>query len=885
MKKMKLFSIGKGVLTFGLFLTFVGCGGFKSESVQAPKKISDSFSTATVEATDSTDQTFDLVLKRRALDKEYLLQGEMIPQTVAAMGYSIRSRVVMFRQRGKKVFLIEAAKGNVVTTDLPQSIILAEIPIVSSNNEALVLDFNAGMSQLYVGRDLTAQDYKPKTTGFEEHSLRKSYIQEMYISKNEKFVIRQVAQTNSNGSMVPLEVRYYLSPYTPDENYKPLPSTLEYDRYAFFETSPMLTSVGTKEVNYIRWNPSKAVTYAISANTPKEYRDAIREGILYWNQAIGEEIITVVDAPEGVTAPNPDYNIVQWVPYDRAGYAYADIQADPRTGETLHAQVFLPSAFSFSSQRAARELVRRLRSSKSNEIHNLFPMKILGFEREDVCHYDPTAQLIDSLEVLIASDASDEVLLKASQDYLRMITAHEVGHTIGLRHNFAGSLAANYSVDRRPQLFADYLTHKSASKETVMSSSVMEYTPAIESLLMGDQMKQGMAFNYDVKAMKTLYREAKYKNEEWPLFCTDSGASVYYDCERFDAGASPVQYYNWTASYDLDKLANKLIEAYIASKISFPGVPSKPISAVNPMNPTVFADSNLKWRTNLFRQLTKKSSILRVQRQLDVAADFNRDITMNAENLYLALEIQSYGGFDRMFFPLSPEFADNTMAKMEVLLNDVYVNGTFMEGRSFEFTPEEIVTIKKNSRIFLDRFVKEYNKQELKVLAGKNVEPKDVVKFSANPIATNLATYLATRADTVLFEVTETGILGEIEVPNPELAKKVEPKKDEAKDAAKPDEKKVDLPKTVKKIVYLPKPFYSFEERMLAVVLLDPARSEDVMWGAQERAVLKDKFNKMIENTFGTGVAIDKLKLEKMPRDIAQWVTEALKIQGALNKL
>ena len=40
-------------------------------------------------------------------------------------------------------------------------------------------------------------------------------------------------------------------------------------------------------------------------------------------------------APEGVTAPDARYNLVQWVPWDNAGFAYADILVDPQT-DALH---------------------------------------------------------------------------------------------------------------------------------------------------------------------------------------------------------------------------------------------------------------------------------------------------------------------------------------------------------------------------------------------------------------------------------------------------------------------------------------------------------------------------------------------------------------------
>lgn len=224
------------------------------------------------------------------------------------------------------------------------------------------------------------------------------------------------------------------------------------------------------------------------------------KGILYWNQVAGDEIIRAVDAPEGLTAPNPDYNIVQWVPYETAGYAYADMQADPRTGEILHAQVFMTSAFTFSGQTAARNLIRRLRSTEGKGTKPASPFQLHGFEQEDICDFDPSANLAEALDALVKANIDDAKILKASQDYVRMVVAHEIGHTIGLRHNFAGNLVANYSMADRMPILAQYLKDGAAPKNVIPSSSVMDYLPAIEDFIMGDQMLRGAAYSYDQKS-------------------------------------------------------------------------------------------------------------------------------------------------------------------------------------------------------------------------------------------------------------------------------------------------------------------------------------------------------------------------------------------------
>ena len=56
--------------------------------------------------------------------------------------------------------------------------------------------------------------------------------------------------------------------------------------------------------------------------------------------------------------------MIQWLNWDQAGYAYADAQMDPRTGQVLHAQIFLPSSFAFGGIEEARKFWKVKKETK-----------------------------------------------------------------------------------------------------------------------------------------------------------------------------------------------------------------------------------------------------------------------------------------------------------------------------------------------------------------------------------------------------------------------------------------------------------------------------------------------------------------------------------------
>jgi hypothetical protein len=341
----RFFSLSIKVIFPLLFLFVINCAK-QPETREAPPRIEDSFQVKKTPQEELKLNDHTLILSTSSLEKEFLLQSSMIIQVPAPTSSGLRSRIVYFKKTQNKIFMMESPQGQIVTQDLPSDIILAQFPILTESKTEIEFDFSNGMSQLFTSGEWQGHDdlSDPRDGQFSAFQLNYSYIKEARILKNQLY-LSQIAQIGADMMgvtiNVPMEVRYYLSPYKINSNFLPKEAPKSFDKLGFFETMPFFDKEGNNKILTTKFDETQAITFAISANTPPEYQEAVRDGITYWNSVYGKDIIKVVHAPPGVTAPNMDYNVVQWVPWDQAGFAYADAQVDPRTGEILHAQVYM----------------------------------------------------------------------------------------------------------------------------------------------------------------------------------------------------------------------------------------------------------------------------------------------------------------------------------------------------------------------------------------------------------------------------------------------------------------------------------------------------------------------------------------------------------------
>jgi len=158
--------------------------------------------------------------------------------------------------------------------------------------------------------------------------------------------------------------------------------------------------------------PVKPIIYYLDPGIPEPYRQAFKDGAGWWTkqfEAAGFlNAFRVEDMPAEMDPLDARYNVIQWIHRTEADYSIGPEFVDPRTGEIIKAAV-------------------RMESHRSVTDYDIYAGAAPALGGEEAGELDPW------LAALAAADVTPEAFAMARR---RQHMAHEVGHTLGLAHNF-----------------------------------------------------------------------------------------------------------------------------------------------------------------------------------------------------------------------------------------------------------------------------------------------------------------------------------------------------------------------------------------------------------------------------------------------------------------
>jgi hypothetical protein len=164
--------------------------------------------------------------------------------------------------------------------------------------------------------------------------------------------------------------------------------------------------------------PVAPIVYYVDRGAPEPVRSALVEGARWWNQAFAaigyKDAFRVEVMPANADPMDVRFNVIQWVHRSTRGWSYGNSLVDPRTGEIIQGRVSLGSLRDRQDFLIAEGLLAPYEKGK------------------------PLSPKL--MEMVLAR--------------LRQLAAHEVGHTLGLQHNYAASPVNRSSVMDYPAPFA-----------------------------------------------------------------------------------------------------------------------------------------------------------------------------------------------------------------------------------------------------------------------------------------------------------------------------------------------------------------------------------------------------------------------------------------------
>jgi len=332
--------------------------------------------------------------------------------------------------------------------------------------------------------------------------------------------------------------------------------------------------------------PKEPILVWMDKNIPEKYRAAVQAGILEWNKAFEragfkDALVVQQQPPEAdwSTIDGTRHLAVRWFSMTGPGaVAVGPRQIDLRTGEILRGAAIIPENWVRLGRMALAEVFPAppATSSMSDELM-----------RGDLCTYaqDALEHAAFGFELLAERGAIDPNGADGDRfiaDDLKQVVMHEVGHALGLRHNFRGSTGMSFAQLRDPAFVRAHGISNSVMDYVAYNLPLENEKPSIYN-----QVTLG---EYDYWAIEYAYRELAPETESAELariaaqsernpnlaFATDEDVIPVLGgidplVNQFDLGDDPLAYYKrrftlarelWTRTQKRDLQADESLSIY-----------------------------------------------------------------------------------------------------------------------------------------------------------------------------------------------------------------------------------------------------------------------------------------------------------------------------------
>ena len=432
-----------------------------------------------------------LLLKKNQLDTEFIYFAHILNGVVQAgtwRGSYLDNGIIKFNKYFDQIRIERINTAYVFDKDNPLSnsnnanisnSLIDSIKIEKSSelDDKFLIDITALLLSENLSKIITAPYKESSKDDFKIGSISKNKSSINSIKNYPENTDFEISYVFSNASNKPLEnqdtrnnsisVRYSFIA-DPKNNFE---TRIESQKIGFFserKTNLSSTDITPYQDLINKWHlekknknkeksiPIKPITFWIENTTPHNLRPIIKKAVLAWNIAFEEagfiDAIEVKIQPDTAewTAGDIRYNTIRWTSSPNPPFGgYGPSFTNPRTGEILGADIMLEWIY----------LTNRIRYSEIFENQNS--------TNDKFCQHSYLKHQ-DRLFGKMASEAlglSEDEISRLYEEDLYQLILHEVGHTLGLNHNFAASYLHNNSDIHNPEI-----TYREG-----LSSSVMDY--------------------------------------------------------------------------------------------------------------------------------------------------------------------------------------------------------------------------------------------------------------------------------------------------------------------------------------------------------------------------------------------------------------------------